>query len=485
MLRQWAVFPGGVHAQKQAVMHQVKKQRAPLVHSGGNNGYGTRQCLQDARSGARTELVSAPAITQPEDEAENQETYHHQESMFAQVEQAPADPILSLTERYRADESPQRVNLGVGAYRTDAGYPSVLRCVQLAEEQLLEQQANEALFKEYAPIEGLTSFNSLAAQLALGSSADSVQDERIASVQALSGTGALRVACDFLAQKVKPPAILLPFPTWGNHNKIAPASGLTVRTYPHLDPSTGMLDEHGILEALHCSPERSVVLLHACAHNPTGIDPTKDQWQRILDAIVQKGHVPFFDVAYQGFASGDLEEDAYAIRLFEQSGIEMLFAQSFAKNMGLYGERVGALHVITRTTEQATAVRSQLKQIIRAMYSSPPIHGALIAKRVLEDPALCNMWQEEMEEMSQRLSHMRRALYEELKRLEAPGSWSHLLGQIGMFSYTGLTEAQCANMTQKWHVYLTGDGRISLAGLSNENCAYVAQAIKDSVLACE
>jgi len=403
---------------------------------------------------------------------------------FSHIPKAPPDPILSLTERYRNDPSDLKVNLGVGAYRTDNGSPLVLRCVKRAEQAIFDEQEGGSVTKEYAPIEGLPPFNEKACELVFGKNCLALDQDRVASVQALSGTGALRVAFSFLYENVNPPAVYIPTPSWGNHAKIVPASGLNVVHYPHFDQSSRMLEEEGLLKSLSDAPAGSVVLLHACAHNPTGVDPSEDQWHRILDTIQQNNLVPFFDVAYQGFATGDFDADAFPVRLFEHAGLDMIVAQSFAKNMGLYGERVGALHVVTQSEDEATNVKSQLKQSIRPMYSSPPVHGALIADRVMSDPELKQLWEVEVNQMTGRIKRMRTMLRSELERLQAPGDWSHITSQIGMFSFTGLTAAQCANMIHKWHVYMTSDGRISLAGLSDGTCPYVAEAIKDSIESC-
>jgi len=288
------------------------------------------------------------------------------------------------------------------------------------------------------------------------------------------------VGAEFLAQHYPLKLVYVPDPTWGNHIKIFGNAGHQVKKYRYYHPSTRGLDYTGMIQDLKAAPNGSIVVLHACAHNPTGVDPSTEQWRGILDVVREKGHLPFFDSAYQGFASGDLDTDAQSLRLFVDAGLEMLLSQSFAKNMGLYGERVGALSVVCSSAEIAARVESQVKLVIRAMYSNPPKHGAAIAERVLGDPALFAEWKEELRGMAERIKHMRTALHSELLRLQTPGTWTHILEQIGMFSYTGLTRAQCENMYKR-HVFLTMDGRISMAGVNQASVAHLAAAIDDSV----
>jgi len=293
------------------------------------------------------------------------------------------------------------------------------------------------------------------------------------------------VGGEFLAKFHLVRVVYLPNPTWGNHRGIFGGDlpgGHEVRQYRYFDPKTRGLDYQGLLEDLSSAPRGAVVLLHACAHNPTGVDPTPRQWRGILDMVQEKGLLPFFDSAYQGFASGDLEADAAALRMFVDAGCELLLAQSYAKNMGLYGERVGALSVVCNSPAAAKSVESQLKGTIRPMYSSPPGHGAAIAAMVLSDPQLMVEWKEELAGMANRIKEMRGALFQALNQVGAPGSWQHILDQIGMFSYTGLTQRQCQHLTRQWHVYLTMDGRISMAGLSRSKVNYLAEAMRDALL---
>ncbi|GLC63912.1 aspartate transaminase aat1 [Pleodorina starrii] len=403
------------------------------------------------------------------------------DSMWEQVQQAPPDPIIGVTDGWRADPDPRKLNLGVGAYRTEEGKPYVLKAVREAEQQIL---ADPAMNKEYLPISGNAEFNRLARTLALGPNSPAIREARVATVQALSGTGSLRVGAEFLSTHLPasfPRIVYLPNPTWGNHKSIFGKAGFQVREYRYFDAATRGLDFGGMTADLTAAPPGSVVLLHACAHNPTGVDPSREQWRQLLELTRRTRLVPFFDSAYQGFASGDLDADAAAVRLFAEAGLELVLAQSFAKNMGLYGERAGALSVVTKSREVATRVESQLKLVIRPMYSNPPMHGAAIAARVMGDPKLNAMWQEELRGMAKRIKAMRQVLYDQLRARNIPGDWSFVLKQIGMFSFTGLSRSQCETLVKKWHIHLTLDGRISMAGLSADTAPYLAEAIADVV----
>eukprot|EP00879_Flechtneria_rotunda_P014205 GHRR01014842.1.p1 GENE.GHRR01014842.1~~GHRR01014842.1.p1 ORF type:complete len:347 (+),score=104.60 GHRR01014842.1:506-1546(+) len=339
--------------------------------------------------------------------------------------------------------------------------------------------------KEYQPMGGDATFCQLSKKLAFGTDCPACSAGRVATIQSLSGTGALRVGAELLKRHYPVHIVYLPDPTWGNHANIFGMSvGHKVCKYRYFNKQTKGLDYQGMLEDLGSAPAGSVVVLHACAHNPTGVDPTFEQWQGILRVVKERHLLPFFDSAYQGFASGDLDRDAAALRLFARSGLELLLAQSYAKNMGLYGERVGALSVVSNCPEAAKHVHSQLNAVIRPMYSSPPAHGAAIVVAVLSDPHLYQLWQRELSDMSARIRHMRSALFDALQEVQCPGNWEHIKDQIGMFSFTGLTKPQCENMTHKWHIYMTMDGRISMAGLSGRRAKYLAEAIKDSVVNC-
>lgn len=395
-------------------------------------------------------------------------------SLFAHVEQAPPDPILGLTQAFKDDTHEMKLNLGVGAYRTDEQEPYVLSVVKKTEAILLEKN----LDKEYLPIDGFPKFVQAASVLVFGSESPAIQQDRVAAVQSIGGTGALRIGADFLRAYVPGTTIYIPFPTWGNHKQIFTYAQLPFKDYRYYNSATKRLDINGLLEDIRSAPRGSIFLLHACAHNPTGVDPTIDQWDSIEKALKAAGHIPFFDFAYQGFASGSMEHDAYVIRLFVERGWECFVAQSYSKNLGFYSERLGTLQVVTKSSEVATRVKSQLKKIIRANYSNPPSHGARVAAHIMTTPVLFAEWEEEVRLMSRRLSAMRQQLYQTLIDNHTPGDWSHIQTQIGMFSYLGLTPDQVRILTEQHHLYLTSDARVSVAGLSERTVSYLADAIK-------
>lgn len=342
-----------------------------------------------------------------------------------------------------------------------------------------------SLNHEYLPIAGLASLTSKAAELILGASSSALAEKRTTSVQTISGTGAVHLAALFLARFYKGdganPTVYLSNPTWANHNQIFTNVGLPIATYPYFDRTTRGLDFEGMKAALTAAPDRSIVLLHACAHNPTGVDPTADQWRELATLLRAKRHFPFFDCAYQGFASGDLDRDASAIRLFADAGFELVVAQSFAKNFGLYGERAGCLHFVAAPGPAAgdvtSRVASQLAILQRSEISNPPIYGARVASTVLNDAALFAEWQDNLQTMSGRIIAMRTALRSRLEALGTPGEWNHITDQIGMFSFTGLSEARVARLREEFHVYMTKNGRISMAGLNTGNVEYFAKAV--------
>lgn len=396
------------------------------------------------------------------------------DSVFSHVVRAPEDPILGVTVAYNKDPSPVKLNLGVGAYRTEEGKPLVLNVVRKAEQQLVNDRSR---VKEYLPIVGLTEFNKLSAKLILGADSPAIRDNRVTTVQCLSGTGSLRVGAEFLARHYHQRTIYIPQPTWGNHPKVFTLAGLSVKSYRYYDPKTRGLNFQGLLEDLGSAPAGAIVLLHACAHNPTGVDPTLQQWERIRQLMRSKGLLPFFDSAYQGFASGSLDSDAQSVRMFVADGGECFIAQSYAKNLGLYGERVGALSIVCKTADVAGRVESQLKLVIRPMYSNPPIHGASIVAAILRDRDLFNEWTIELKAMADRIISMRQKLFDALHARGTPGDWSHIIKQIGMFTFTGLNPQQVAFMTKEYHIYMTSDGRISMAGLSSKTVPHLADAI--------
>jgi len=398
-------------------------------------------------------------------------------AFWKNVPLGPKDPILGVAEAYQADKDPKKVNIGVGAYRTDEGKPWVLPSVREAESRIFRDISDH----EYAPISGPAAFVSESMKLVYGPNSEPLQSKRVAGLQSLSGTGALYLAARFIATYAEgaKPAVLVPNPTWGNHFPIFQHCGLKVETYRYWDNNTLGLDLKGMLQDLKDKPNGSVILLHACAHNPTGVDPTAQQWREISKVCKDKGHFVIFDNAYQGFASGDTEKDVTSIRLFIEDGHNVAICQSFAKNFGLYGTRTGAFSILCEDKDEADRVLSQLKIIARAIYSNPPLHGARIVTTVLQDPSLKSMWQDEIKTMSGRIIDMRAALKQNLAKAGSSRNWDHITNQIGMFSYTGLTAEQCDVLTQKYHIYLTRNGRISMAGINSHNVAYVAQAMHD------
>jgi aspartate/tyrosine/aromatic aminotransferase len=389
-----------------------------------------------------------------------------------EVDVAPPDPILVTAQLFNQDTDPKKVNLGIGAYRTDEGVPWVLPSVKEAE-MLIAKDATA--IKEYLPIDGLPQLRKLARELVFTPA--TIESGRVASVQALSGTGALRVAGEFLKEKLGVAKLYHSAPTWGNHTAIFKNSNMEVSTYPYYDAETRGFDFDGMMSAIPKMEPGSVILLHACAHNPTGVDPTEEQWVKIVEAIKAQKLLPLIDNAYQGYASGNLEKDNFATKLFDDSGMEFVLTQSFAKNFGLYGERVGMLHFVCTDRSRAEAVLSQLKLVVRPMYSSPPKQGAVLVTKVLEDPQLKAQWSSELKQMSERITKMRFLLRKKLEELGTPGTWNHITDQIGMFSYTGLTAPQCERLINEFHIYLLKSGRISMAGINESNVDYVAEKI--------
>ncbi|KAK4547928.1 hypothetical protein LTR36_010647 [Oleoguttula mirabilis] len=395
-------------------------------------------------------------------------------SAWSQIPQGPPDAILGITEAFKKDKHPQKINLGVGAYRDDKGKPYVLPSVYQAEQQVIHQN----LDKEYAGITGVPEFTKAAALLAYGPDSTPLKEGSIAITQSISGTGALRIGGAFL-QRFYPGAktIYIPTPSWANHKAVFSDSLLEVKQYRYYNKDTIGLDFDGMVADIKNMPKGSIILLHACAHNPTGVDPTEDQWRAISDAVKEGDHFPFFDMAYQGFASGDTDKDAFALRHFVKEGHFPCLAQSFAKNMGLYGERVGAFSIVTASPEEKARVDSQIKIIVRPLYSNPPVHGARVASTILNDPALNKQWLGEVEGMATRIIKMRALLKENLEKLGSKQKWNHITDQIGMFAYTGLTAEQMSKLAEEHSVYATKDGRISVAGITSDNVGRLAESI--------
>jgi len=370
----------------------------------------------------------------------------------------------------------------VGAYRDDNNKPWVLPVVRKVSQILANDQT---LDHEYLPITGLPEYTAAAARLILGADSPALKEGRAVSVQTISGTGANHLGALFLSRFYyhgAPKQVYLSDPTWANHHAILKNVGIEPISYPYYDPKTVSLDYDGLMRSLKSAPPRSVFLLHACAHNPTGIDPTEEQWKAIANIAIEKNHYAFFDCAYQGFASGDLDRDAWAVRYFVERGVPMLVCQSFAKNAGLYGERVGALHIIAPTEQAADRVKSQLSVLQRSEISNPPSYGARIVSLILNDAGLFEEWKRDIKAMAGRIIDMRKELYRLLtEELKTPGNWDHIINQIGMFSFTGISGEQSKALTEKGHVYLTTNGRISMAGLNRQNIRYFGEKLDQVV----
>ncbi|XP_054715714.1 aspartate aminotransferase, cytoplasmic-like [Uloborus diversus] len=400
-------------------------------------------------------------------------------SRFAIVKPAPPVEMFALNKACEEDVFPDKVNLSIGAYRSEEGKPWVLPVVRKAETSIAE---DETLNHEYLGQLGLKEFTKAATRLLLGENSPAIKENRVLGVQALSGTGALRLGADFLATSAHFTDYYLSDPTWPNHPYIFRNAGFKhCHTYRYWNPLDKALDFKGMLEDLENAPEDSVVVLHVCGHNPTGVDPTQEEWKRIADVMEKRKLFPFLDCAYQGFASGDLERDSWPVRYFVRRGFELFCAQSFAKNLGLYNERVGNLTVVVKDPAALANIESQVTFLVRGNYSNPPCHGVRIVTRILNDPTLFAKWQEQMTEMSGRIIKMRAILKQKLDELDTPGKWNHITAQTGMFSYTGLNPLQVKYLIEEHHIYLAQSGRISICGLNSKNVDYVARAFHDAV----
>lgn len=392
-------------------------------------------------------------------------------SIFENVAMAPPDPILNLAARFKDDKFEKKVNLGIGAYRTETGKPWVLPSVSEAEKAVVSDPTGD---KEYQPIDGKPEYKKPVQQLIF--SDEVIATGTVATCQALSGTGSLQIIGQFLKHMgVK--KIYGSDPTWGNHPKIFARAGLEYGTYPYWHQETRALAFDGMMAAMDKMEAGDSILLHAVAHNPTGVDPSEAQWSQIIAKCKERKLVPLLDNAYQGYASGDLAKDGFAQRLLASEGLEFFVAQSFAKNFGLYGERIGYIHVKCATKDAADRVLSQVKICVRQAYSSPPKHGAAVVYTILSTPKLKEQWLGELKFMSSRIVDMRTALRSAIEAKGTPGTWNHVTDQIGMFTYTGLDKEQVIRMVEECHIYMTGDGRISMAGLNPGNVAYVAECI--------
>lgn len=406
-------------------------------------------------------------------------------SYFTTIQELPPDPLFGLKARYSKDDRSDKVDLGIGAYRDNNGKPWILPAVKQAEQKLINSPTYN---HEYLGISGFDSFVKESAKVILGPDSRAFKNEgQLVSQQSLSGTGALHVAGLFLKTFFAgEKTIYLSQPTWANHNQIFTSLGFKVETYPYWNNDTKSLDLDGYINAIRSAPAKSIFLLHACAHNPTGLDPTEDQWKTILSELNKKEHLALFDSAYQGFASGDLEKDAFAIRYAINNkalNTPVVICQSFAKNVGMYGERVGAVHIILPEPDASLtkAIGTQLNKIIRSEISNPPAYGSKIVATILTDPELYSQWRKDLVTMSSRIIEMRKLLRDKLVELQTPGNWDHIVNQTGMFSFTGLTKDQVARLEQKHGVYLVSSGRASVAGLNEGNVNKVAAAIDEVV----
>jgi aspartate/tyrosine/aromatic aminotransferase len=392
--------------------------------------------------------------------------------MLETIQAAPADAILGLTAAFREDSRADKVNLSVGVYQDEQGTTPTLESVQIAEQRLAEA----ASAKSYLPIPGAPEYGQAVRQLAFGAEHEVVQSGRAAAAHTPGGTGALRVAGDFLRANFPKLTLWMSEPTWPNHPNIFTAAGLPQKSYPYFDQASNGLNLEAMLAAIGQIPAGDAILLHGCCHNPTGIDPTLEQWTQIADAVYARGLLPILDFAYQGFADG-IEEDAAGLRAFARPDSELLVCSSFSKNFGLYRERVGALTIVCPQPDRVSAVQSQLNRVIRSNYSNPPAHGAAIVNMILRDDALRSTWVSEVAAMRSRINGMRQRLVDSLAAHGVPGDYSFITRQRGMFSFSGLAKEQVEMLREKHAIYIVGSGRINVAGLTPSNIDYVTEAI--------
>ena len=393
-------------------------------------------------------------------------------SLFSAVEMAPRDPILGLNEAFNADTRTTKVNLGVGVYYNEEGRIPLLRAVAEAEKARIEAHAPRG----YLPIEGIAAYDSAVQKLLLGADSELIAAGRVITTQAVGGTGALKTGADFLKRLLPNTVVAISDPSWENHRALFESAGFPVQNYRYYDAASHGINRAGMLEDLKNLPARSVVVLHACCHNPTGVDLSLDDWKAVLDVLREREHVPFLDIAYQGFGDG-IEQDAFAVRLFAASGIPFFVSSSFSKSFSLYGERVGALSIVTGSQEEAGRVLSQAKRVIRTNYSNPPTHGATVVASVLNSPELRALWEEELAGMRERIRGMRMAMVEQLAALNCKRDFGFVAQQRGMFSYSGLSAEQVERLKSEFGIYAVSTGRICVAALNQRNLPAVTQAI--------
>ncbi|WP_411884260.1 amino acid aminotransferase [Polaromonas sp. YR568] len=393
-------------------------------------------------------------------------------SLFTAVEMAPRDPILGLNEQFNADTNPAKVNLGVGVYYDDNGKLPLLQCVQAAEKQMMA----DPKARGYLPIDGIAAYDAAVKGLVFGADSEPVKSGRVATVQGIGGTGGLKVGADFL-KKLSPNAkVLISDPSWENHRALFSQAGFVVESYPYYDAAKRGVNFDGMLAALNAAAEGTIIVLHACCHNPTGYDITAAQWDQVIAAVKARKLTPFLDMAYQGFGHG-IAEDGAIIGKFVAAGLNFFVSTSFSKSFSLYGERVGALSVLCESKEEADRVLSQLKLVIRTNYSNPQIHGGMVVAMVLNTPALRTQWEQELGEMRVRIKAMRQKLVDGLKAAGVKQDMSFITAQIGMFSYSGLNKDQMVRLRNEFGVYGTDTGRMCVAALNSKNIDYVCASI--------
>ncbi|KQV45214.1 aromatic amino acid aminotransferase [Massilia sp. Root335] len=391
--------------------------------------------------------------------------------MFSAIAMAPRDPILGITEAFNADTNPAKINLGVGVYYDDNGKVPLLDCVRKAEAKLMEQPTP----RTYLPIEGLGAYDKAVQELVFGADSAVIQEKRAVTVQALGGTGALKIGADFLKRFSPDSQVYISDPSWENHRALFESAGFTVNTYAYYDPATKGVNFDGMLADLKAMPEGAIVLLHACCHNPTGAELNADQWGQVIQVVRANNLIPFLDMAYQGFGDG-IAEDGAVVRRFTETAGPLLISNSFSKSFSLYGERVGALSVVASTTEEAARLLSQLKRIVRTNYSNPPTHGGKVVATVLSTPELRQLWEDELAGMRVRIKQMRDELVKKLAE-KAPGKdFAFVREQVGMFSYSGLTKEQVEKLRAE-SIYAVDTGRICVAALNSKNIDTVVDAI--------
>lgn len=393
-------------------------------------------------------------------------------SIFASVEMAPRDPILGLNEAYNGDTRSTKVNLGVGVYFDDNGKIPLLSAVKSAEEARLKT----APPRGYQPIEGPVNYNQAVQNLLFGTQSPLITEGRTVTAQSLGGTGALKIGADFLKRLDPNAKVYISDPSWENHRALFESAGFAVESYPYYDAANRSVNFAAMIECLNSLPAGSIIVLHACCHNPTGADMSESQWKEVVAVCGARGLVPFLDMAYQGFAEG-ISQDALAVNLFSASGLQFFVASSFSKSFSLYGERVGALTIVTASKEESSRVLSQVKRVIRTNYSNPPIHGGAIVAAVLSDTTLRAQWEAELGEMRNRIRAMRTGLVEQLSAEGVDQDFSFVTRQRGMFSYTGLSSQQVERLKNEFGIYAVSTGRICLAALNTKNIGYVAKSI--------